>query len=451
MLAKNYHFIAIGGIGMSALARIILDRGGTVTGSDVAPSYVTRNLEKAGATIIIGHRPENLPTSAVIVYSTAIGENNPEFAMAKKKGYKLIHRAELLAELMESSMPLLVAGTHGKTTTSSLLAHALIEVGFSPSFAVGGIVHSVERNGAGGQGPYFIAEACESDGTFLLYPGYGGILTNIDKDHLDYWKDMSSLMKGFHTFAEKISSKEHFFICADDPLIEQLAIQGRTYGFSPQAQIGITQFSQTGWKITFDLRIDGSVYKEIELPLIGRHNALNGAAVFALMRSLDVDEDAIRKAFLTFKGISRRLEKKGEAHGIEIYDDYGHHPTEIITTLQAVRSSLNGKRLVVAFQPQRYTRTRDCMEEFADAFSAADVLYITDVYSAGETPLPGVDAKTLLEKVEKKVPFIPRYSTRNELAQHLREELRSGDILVTLGAGDITKVGGELLELWKCS
>lgn len=449
MLAENYHFIAIGGIGMSALARILLDRGAIVTGSDVSHSYITKGLENAGVKITIGHRAENVPPSAVVVYSTAITSDNPEIVHAKKNNHTLIHRAILLADVMQSHAPLLVAGTHGKTTTSSLLTHVLVQAGVSPSFAVGGLVHSIGKNGAGGTGPYFVAEACESDGTFLLYPGFGGIITNIDKDHLDYWKEIPALIQGFRSFAANIRSKNHLFICADDPFLREADIQARSYGFDSSSDVRILNFHQLGWKIVMDLDIEGILYPAIEVPLVGRHNALNSAAVFALVLSLGIAESRIREAFLSFKGIGRRLEKKGERNGVEIYDDYGHHPTEIATTLEAVRALLQGRRLVVAFQPHRYTRTRDCLEEFGSAFQAADVLYITDIYSAGEVPIPGIDASTLLERVQKVNFYSKLYtSPRKEIVQRLHQELQPGDILVTLGAGDITKVGGEVLDLW---
>lgn len=449
MLDKHYHFIAIGGIGMSALARILLERGAIVTGSDTSESYVTKGLEKAGAKIFIGHREENLPPSAVVVYSTAITTENSEIALAKKLGFPLIHRADLLAELMESHAPLLVAGTHGKTTTSSLLSHVLIEADLSPSFAVGGIVHSLKKNGGAGTGPFFVAEACESDGTFLKYPAYGGIITNIDNDHLDYWKGIPAMVEGFRRFAENMRVKERLFICADDPLLKSAALAGKTYGFDPSADVRISNYHQLGWKVVFDLEIGSDRYPNIELPLIGRHNALNGAAVFALCLSLHVPESAIRKAFFSFQGIGRRLEKKGEIEGIEIYDDYGHHPTEIATTLEGVRALLQGRRLVVAFQPHRYTRTRDCLEEFGPAFQAADVLYVTDIYSAGEKPIPGIDTQVLLTQMRKASLRSLLYTPRKELPQQLRKDLRKDDVLVTLGAGDITKVAGELLDLWK--
>ncbi len=456
-LDHHYHFIAIGGIGMSGLANILIERGATVSGSDVAHNYVTKSLEKAGAKIHIGHAAENIPPSAIVVYSTAITGDNPEMAYAKKKGYPLLHRAELLAQLMESHAALLVAGTHGKTTVSALLAHVLVAVGTSPSYAVGGIIQSLHKNGEAGDGPYFVAEACESDGSFLLYPGYGGIITNIDNDHLDYWKEMPALIEGYRRFIGNMRSKEHLYLCTDDPILKNLTVEAsqetktywKTYGFDASADVRILEFRQYGWKIVFSLQIHDQYYTDIEVPLVGRHNAQNAAAVFALVLSLGVSEESLRKAFLSFKGIGRRLEKKGEMHGIEIYDDYGHHPTEIAATLEAVREGTQGRRLVVVFQPHRYTRTRDCLAEFGPSFRAADIVYLTDIYSAGETPIPGIDTSALMVQMQKANLSTLLYSARGALAQQLIKELKKDDMLITLGAGDVTKLGGELLALWK--
>ncbi len=444
----HYHFVAIGGIGMSALARIALERGATVTGSDIVESAITKGLKKAGASIFIGHREENLPPSAVVVYSTAMAGDNPELKRAKELGYPLMHRATLLAEWMRSYLPLLIAGTHGKTTTSSLLAHVLTETGALPTFAVGGIIHSMEKNGGAGRGPYFVAEACESDGTFLHYRGYGGIITNIDNDHLDYWKEMPALIDGFRIFADQMLTKDHLFVCADDPTIRSMNMGGISYGFDPSADVRISNFVQEEWTIRFDLFMNQKYYPKVELPLVGRHNALNAAAVFALILSLKIPADAIYPAFLSFRGIGRRMEKKGEVQGVTIYDDYGHHPTEIATTLEGVRAVSRKGRLVVVFQPHRFTRTRDCMEAFGGAFMAADIVYITDIYSAGEKPIPDVNIQTLLacvRRVDQRRSFV--YIPRSEVAQILRAELRKDDTLITLGAGDITKVAEELLAL----
>lgn len=445
---KHYHLIGIGGIGMSALARLLLQKGATVTGSDRASSYVTEKLAQEGAQIVFGHFKETITGAMRVVFSTDISKDNPELQEAIKQNVPLLHRSELLAELMQDSHALLVSGTHGKTTTSSLLAHLMIDAGLQPSYAVGGIIQSLKANGGYGKGRYFVAEADESDGSFLTYQPYGAILTNIDNDHLNHWKTEEALERGFKQFADKVHSDEHFFWCKDDIRLEKLALRGMSYGFSSDADVHILQSFQKGWGSVFDLYFKGKQYLNVEIPLIGKHNVLNASAVFGLALQLDIAEDAIRSAFLRFQGVIRRAEKKGEKRGITMYDDYAHHPTEIKATLSAIKASIPGRRLVVAFQPHRYSRTKDCMDHFATAFDAADVLFLTDIFTAGETPIAGVTTQVLLQKVQSgREPSI-YYSSREMLAGALEAFLIQGDVLVTMGAGDVTKIGPELLEKW---
>ncbi len=444
-MTPHYHFIAIGGIGMSGLARILIERGFTVSGSDSQRSPLTDNLEKAGAKIFIGYCPSNLPRRGIVVYSTFVVKENTEFEAAKSAGFPLMHRSRLLAQLMEGKKSLLVAGTHGKTTTSSLLTHILYECGYDPSYSIGGILSTLNSNGGEGKGEYFIAEACESDGTFLEYPRFGGIVTNIDNDHLDFWKTEKSLIRGFAKFLKPFSSKEHLFYCADDQFLTELSPQALSYGFSEKANARITEFSQEGFGIRFSLSFRGKDYPNIQASLIGRHNALNTAAVFALSVQLGIPEEPLRKALMNFKGIGRRVEKRGEISGITIFDDYGHHPTEIATTLEGLKKAIGERRLVAIFQPHRYTRTRDCMEEFAGAFAHADLLCITDIYAAGEAPIPGIDTPRLLEKIRKKQEEKVRYFSRPSLTENMLNLLQKGDVVVTIGAGDVTKIGPELL------
>ena len=310
---QSYHFIAIGGIGMSALAHILLEKGIQVSGSDKQKSPITDKLEKAGAKIYIGYDPKNLPQESVpIVYSTAAVSENPEFEAAKTKGFLLLHRSELLSMLMENKKSLLVAGTHGKTTSSSLLTHVLLECGLDPSYAVGGIVHNMSKNGGEGRGNYFVAEACESDGTFLRYSGYGAIVTNIDADHLDYWKDKDALSLGFIQFLEQIQSKEHLLYCIDDEWLKSLNCRGISYGFSDTAEARVLSCFSDGWKQDYTLLFRGKLFEDIQIPLIGKHNILNSAAVFTLGLQIGIKEVDLRKAFASFKGIGRRVEKKGE-------------------------------------------------------------------------------------------------------------------------------------------
>ncbi len=341
------HFIGIGGIGMSALARILLDRGEKVSGSDQSTSPVVEELARQGAKIFIGHAPENLVHSKRVVYSTAVVQKNPEYEEAQKRNLPLLHRSDLLHELMQAQKPLLVAGTHGKTTTTSLLTHVLISAGYEPSFAIGGILASAQSNGRQGRGEYFVAEADESDGTFLKYRGHGAIITNIDNDHLDHWKNDANLDAGYKQFSK--GAGKHLFWCIDDARLKALNISGTSYGFSPQADLKIDAWRQEGWKLFFSCTFRGKTYDEIQLPLIGKHNVLNAASVFGLLLDLGVSSEAIRAGFKTFSGVGRRAEKKGEYGSVEVYDDYGHHPTEIFTTLTALKKAAGTRRLVVAF------------------------------------------------------------------------------------------------------
>lgn len=441
---KHYHFIGIGGIGMSALARILLDRGVKVQGTDLARSSLVLDLEKAGATIFSEHKEEFLGTAEAVVYSTDVKATNPEFTAAKARSVPLFHRSQLLAHLMQGRRSLTVAGTHGKTTTTSLLAHLLCAAGLDPSFAVGGIVESLSTNGRHGNGDYFVAEADESDGSFLNYDPFGAIITNIDLDHLDYWKTEKSLMEGFQKFIHKISS--HLVWCADDERLSSLHPAGISYGFSSRADAHISNWTQKGWSIVYDLHLHGKTYAAIEVPLLGQHNARNSAAVFVLGLQLGLSEETIRAAFTTFRGARRRMEFKGEKRGVRIYDDYGHHPAEIATTVQGLRAAIGEKKLIVAFQPHRYTRTRDLFHAFASVFDAADIVVITDIYSAREEPIEGITGESLFQEVAKhsqaKCLFFPFSSLADELSRLLRPH----DVLLTIGAGNITQIGPAVLS-----
>jgi UDP-N-acetylmuramate--alanine ligase len=443
----NYHFIGIGGIGMSALAHFLKEKGEHVTGSDLKATQITEELKQKGIDVFIGQRQENLQLPTTVVYSTDISHSNPEYQKAADLNLPLLHRSELLRELMKNFLPLLVTGTHGKTTTSSLIAHILFSSGLKPSFAVGGIVLSLKKNGGYGDGKYFIAEADESDGSFLKYEGYGAILTNIDNDHLEYWKSEDALMRGFKQFSEQIRSKDHLFWCFDDERLRRLKLPGINYGFVKKADLFIENYVQRGWTTFFDFRFQGREYREVQLPLIGGHNVLNAAAVFGLALSLGLHEKMIRQALISFQGISRRMEKKAEVKEIAIYDDYAHHPTEIFATLRAARAAVGKKRLIVVFQPHRYTRTRDCLHQFS-VFHEADQLILTDIYAAGENPIEGISSEILLKKIQPLHPSPACYVPRTDLAPFLFRFLQPKDILLTMGAGDITQLSKELLSYY---
>ncbi|HUD02102.1 MAG TPA: UDP-N-acetylmuramate--L-alanine ligase, partial [Rhabdochlamydiaceae bacterium] len=440
----KYHFIGIGGIGMSALARILLKRGATVQGSDPAPTYVTEGLQKAGAEVYAQHSASYLQTPCTTVYGSAIKSDHPEYKAAVDQKFPLLHRSDLLAHLMEGYRTLLVAGTHGKTTTSCLLTHVLDVADMDPTFALGGIALNFYSNGDQGKGEYFVAEADESDGTFLKYPAFGAIITNIEEDHLDYWKTGQALIEGFRQFAAKVPSL--LWWCADDPILRSLNLQGHSYGFTKDADLQITTWRQDGFKLVFDLTFQGKLYSNIELALIGKHNVENGAAVFGLALELGISEAAIREAFLTFKGVKRRLEKKGEKRAVSFYDDYAHHPTEIITTLKGIRQAIGERRLVVAFQPHRYTRVRDCWKEFIHACEEADVVFMTDIWSAGEKPIEGITTEKLYRDIKAANPFPVFYHPRAEFSTAIASFLRPHDVVISLGAGDVTEVCHEILQ-----
>lgn len=444
-MENKYHFLGIGGIGMSALAHILLDRQENVSGSDAHFSHLVEVLEKKGAKIVDPHLPLEEAVNKVI-YTTDIGTKHECFADAKKRGIVLMHRSELLQELMKNQKPLLVAGTHGKTTTSSLLVYTLHYSGKDPSFALGGIVKNLRRNGGLGKGEYFVAEADESDGSFCRYTPWGGIVTNIDNDHLDYWKTTDGLIEGFRAYLQNHTSFEHLFWCYDDPYLLAIHPKGISYGFNEKADLVACNFLQMGWCNHFDIRFEGKEYTDIRINLMGGHNVLNASAVFGLCLKMGIPEENIRDAFLSFEGVERRADKKGEWHGALFYDDYAHHPTEILATSRAFKNAFPSRRLVIVFQPHRYTRTRDCFEDFKDAFAAADVLILSDIYAARETPIEGISAEKLKDKIaegfKKELYFVPRRDLANSVKQWINKE----DIVLTMGAGDITFLYKQIVE-----
>jgi UDP-N-acetylmuramate--alanine ligase len=439
-----YHFIGIGGIGMSALARILHGRGIAVQGSDLSLTYVTQDLQDAGVEIFSTHHENNLTNASTVIYGTDIKLHNVEYEYAAKQKLQLLHRSELLAKLMQGLKPLLVTGTHGKTTTSSLLAHVLMDAGLDPTFALGGIALNTQSNGRHGKGEFFVAEADESDGSFLNYEGVGGIITNIEEDHLDYWKNREALTQGFKAFAEKIS--EYLWWCQDDAILSSLKLPGKSYGFSNDAALQISAWEQKGFSLFFDLTQEGKKYYNIEIPLLGKHNVLNAAAVFGLCLELGMTEQVVRQAFKNFKGVKRRMEKKGENRGAIIFDDYAHHPTEIKTTLEGLRKASGEKRIIAVFQPHRYSRLKECYSSFLECFDEADVIFVTDIYAARETPIEGLTAEKLTRDLQSKNPMPIYYAPRSSLAEHVGQFARPHDVIITLGAGDVTYVGEELAE-----
>lgn len=446
MNKEKYHFIGLGGIGMSALARILLQQGAEVQGSDASESPLLQELRKEGAQVRLGHHENQLSPAATVVYSSDIKEYNVEFAAAKKKGFPMLHRSELLDRLMAKKKALLVTGTHGKTTTSALLATVLLEGGLDPSFVVGGILNQFQCNGRAGKGEYFVAEADESDGSFLKTAAHGAIVTNLENDHLDYWKTEKNLDAAFGQFLALVRNHQHLFWCKDDERLADLKPLGQSYGFSQTADIKIRNFHPTETGCLFDLSWNGELYPQIALSIFGKHNALNAAAVFGLSISLAIPENTIRSAFRTFGGTRRRLEFKGEAHKLRVFDDYGHHPTEIAATLRALREQVRERRLVAIFQPHRFTRVRDQFSFFGSCFQDADEVILTDIYASREAPIEGISTDILYQEMKKRLGSKLHYIPRADLETKTVQFLQPLDVVITLGAGDVTDASSAILK-----
>lgn len=445
-MQKKCHFIGIGGIGMSGLAKILLSKHVEVSGSDLTSSAITEGLSCLGAKVHLGHSAEHVPSDATVIYSTDIKTDNPEFATAKRLKCAMIHRSDLLLQLTTGHKTLAVTGTHGKTTTTALLTSALIAAKKDPSYAVGGVLNQLHTNAGHGRGEYFVAEADESDGTFLKYRPFGAIVTNIDFDHMNHFETEENLVGAFKTFVMQVTSLKHLFWCGDDQRLVSLKLPGISYGFGSKCALRATRMHQKGWQLVFDAEFQGKKYREICVNLIGKHNVMNALAVFGLGLSLGIDEATLRHTLETFSGVGRRCEKKGDLQRVLLLDDYAHHPTEIRTTLEGIREAIGERRLMVVFQPHRFTRTKDCLGTYGGIFDLADELFVTEIYSAGEQPIPGVTNEAVFSELKSKVTMPLHYVARNVLAETLARALRPHDVVVTLGAGDITKLGGEIIN-----
>ncbi len=449
------HFVGIGGIGMSGIAEVLHNLGYEVTGSDIKESETTNRLRGLGIKIFIGHDRKNVDHAHVVVISSAVSLDNPEVLEAKQRAIPVIPRAEMLAELGRLKYGILVAGAHGKTTTTSLIATILGEAGLDPTVIIGGKLKSMGSNARLGQGDFIVAEADESDGSFLKLNPTIAVITNIDREHMDYFEDMESLKQAFVSFINKIPFYGVAVVCMENehireivPLIKRKYL---TYGLSEESDIYARNINNSGVRMGFEVVYKGRSLGAFNIPVPGIHNVLNSIAAISVAIELKIPLAVISKALSGFSGIHRRFEFKGEVRGIKIFDDYGHHPSEIIATLKAARECFNGNRILVLFQPHRYTRTRDLMDEFAVSFSGgADKLYLMDIYPAGEKPINGVSTDVLAERIRGNgFKDLIHISNKMEMIEKIVSELRQGDVLITLGAGDVYKVGEEILNILK--
>ncbi len=450
---KHIHFVGIGGIGMSGIAELLLNLGYRVSGSDTRTSEITRRLEQFGATVNKGHSGQWVEGADVVVTSSAIKQSNPEVLAAVEHHIPVIPRAEMLAELMRlKKFGIAVAGSHGKTSTTSLVSWMLHQAGLDPTVVIGGKVDSLGGNAKLGEGEFLVAEADESDGSFLKLSPVIEVVTNIDLEHLDYYRDLDHIKDEFLQFMDRIPFYGAVVLCLDDPNIASLLplIHKRmiTYGLTEQADIYATDIVSGGQVSEFTVRRGDETLGRVSLTIPGRHTIYNSLAAICVGLELEVEFSIIAGALSTFAGVQRRLDMKGESSGVAVIDDYGHHPTEIRATLDAVRDGWPDKRLIVAFQPHRYSRTRALFDEFKTAFHRADILVLTDIYAASEMPLEGVTSEALAEAVrmhgQREVYHIPEVST---LPGELLKMTGPGDIVLTLGAGNIVWAGEELLRL----
>ncbi|MCX5668821.1 MAG: UDP-N-acetylmuramate--L-alanine ligase [Candidatus Omnitrophica bacterium] len=449
-MKKYYHFIGIAGIGMSGIAQLLLKSGFRVSGSDLKENLITRQLESLGGKIFLGHQAQNISGQDVVVYSSAISENNPELLQAKILGLPLIKRAQALAELMQQKTAITIAGSHGKTTTTSLISYMLLEAGLCPTVAIGGILNNIATNACLGSGQFFVAEADESDGSFLSYTPKYSIITNIDQEHLDYYHNFSNELDAFGLFIKRTVPGGCVFACSDDLNLLNIMrdYEGKCvfFGLGSSADIYAKTIEFNGLSSDFDCYFKDKFISHFHLALGGRHNISNALAVIGLGLELGIDIKHIRGSLEKYKGAGRRLEIKFQSDKYLIIDDYAHHPTEIIATLAAV-ANLKVKRKIVVFQPHRYTRTQLLLNEFAKSFRQADYLIITDIYAASEQPIEGVNARELLNKIKE---FDPEkqvlYLAKEDILPHLLGMIRDGDLVITLGAGDIVRVSDALAQ-----
>jgi UDP-N-acetylmuramate--alanine ligase len=448
---RRLHFVGIGGIGMSGIAEVLINLGYEVSGSDLEEGATVRRLRALGGRVAAGHRPENLGDCDVVVVSSAVRPDNPEVVEARRRQIPVIPRAEMLAELMRIKYGIAIAGSHGKTTTTSMVAQVLSGAGLDPTIIIGGRLGVIGSNAKLGRGDLLVAEADESDGSFLRLTPTIAVVTNIDAEHLDHYGDLSRLQEAFADFLNKVPFYGVGIVCLDETRIQEimprLTRRVVTYGFSAQADLQASDIALRQFRSAFDVHLQGKRLGRVELQVPGRHSVANALAAIGVGLDLEIPFAVIAKELSRFNGADRRFQLKGDAGGVMVIDDYGHHPVEILATLSAAKKGW-GRRTVVVFQPHRFTRVKALLSEFARAFYDADVLAVTDIYPAGEAPIPGVTAEAVAAAIadhgHKDVTLV------KDLAQvpaWLRSRTRDGDMVITLGAGSVFKAGDEFLRL----
>ena len=447
---KHIYFVGIGGVGMSGIAEVLLNLGYKVSGSDLKLTETTERLQQLNATIYQGHSEENITDVDVVVISSAVKSDNPEVMAARSRIIPVIPRAEMLAELMRLKYGIAVAGAHGKTTATSLIGMMLDRGGINPTVVIGGRLNTINTNTILGTGDFMVVEADESDGSFLKLSPTIAVITNIDPEHLEYYQNINEIKRTFLQFANKVPFYGLNILCLDNEhvqdLIPQLEKRYMTYGLTPQADLQAREVTVSKLSMIFKVFYQNEELGTVELKMPGLHNVYNALAAIAIAVELNLDFTVVQDALKTFEGVQRRFQVKGECNNIILVDDYGHHPTEIRATLSAAKEIWK-RRLVVVFQPHRYTRTRDLFKDFLTAFNQADLLLLTDIYAAGEDPLPGINAESLFlgikEHGHKNIHYHPQ---KEEIVDHLLTLLEPEDVVITLGAGDIWQVGEQLLQ-----
>ncbi len=457
------HFVGIGGIGMSGIAEILLDMGYQIQGSDISESQNVKRLKNKGIPVVLGHQADNLDHASAVVISSAVKDDNPELVKARERRLPIIKRAEMLAEIMRLRLGIAIAGTHGKTTTTSMVGTMMEVGGFDPTVVNGGIVNAYGTNVRMGQGDWLVAEADESDGTFTRLPATAAVITNIDPEHLDHYGSFDNAKAAFRNFINNLPFYGFAALCIDHPEVQNLIpqLQDRrviTYGFSSQADIQVLNMESKGSHMRFDIRLRGWLEDTVQdrmiegftLPMLGRHNVLNACAAIIVGHEMGMNDDQLRKGLSEFQGVKRRFTKTGEFNGAAIIDDYAHHPIEIFAVLSAAKNAVekSGRKIHAIMQPHRYSRLSDLFDEFATCFNDADVVYIADVYEAGESPIKGISGESLAKAAaqygHKSVQYLP---DQEMLPNLLEGTVQKDDVIIFMGAGNITQWAYDLAKI----